>query len=166
MAVRKLSFKILALIAVLSLVIPSAVTAADAVCSSTCDCCKQAKNGGSCHAVSSVSSPHHTHGDIPSVFRDGGHYDPFTDLTNPSTICYESIASVPCRITAAGDLDDYKGPAPTVRLAERSQTVPPVLITSDILQGDQSLFGTILRDFIPSKFAQVPLYLQIQSILC
>jgi hypothetical protein len=53
-----------------------------------------------------------------------------------------------------------------VRLAEHSHTVSPVLVHSEILQCDRLLFGTGLKDVIPSKFAQVPLYLQKLSILC
>ena len=165
MAFRKLSFKLLAVISVLTFVIPGVVTA-NGVCSATCDCCKQAKNVVSCHAVSSVLPPHQAHGDIPKVFRNGNHYDPFAGLINPAPLCFERIGSTPCKITTAGDLDNQKGPAPTVRLAESSPTVSPALVTSEMLQGDQIFFGIRLRDVILSKFTRVPLYLQKASILC
>jgi len=165
MAFRKFSFKLIAVISVLSFVIPGVVTA-NAVCSATCDCCKQAKNGVSCHVVPSVLPLHQAQGDISKVFRNGSHYDPFAGLINPATLCFEGIGSTPCKITATGDLDDKKGPAPTVRLAESSPTVSPALVTSEILQGDQIFFGIRLRDINLSKFTRVPLYLQKVSILC
>jgi hypothetical protein len=156
---------LLAVISVLTFVIPGVVTA-NGVCSATCDCCKQAKNVVSCHVAPSVLTPHQAHGDIPKMFRNGNHYDPFAGLLNPDPLCLERIGSTPCKITAARDLDDQKCPAPSVRLAESSPTVSPALVTSEMLQGDQIFFGIRLRDVILSKFTRVPLYLQKVSIRC
>ena len=165
MALRKLLFKMIAVILVLTFVTPG-VALANTVCSGTCDCCKQEKSEVSCHVTPSVLSPSQAHGDIPKVLGHGSHYDPFAGLFNSATICSEEIGSTPCEMTAAGDLEDVKGPAPTVRVGERSLATSPALITSKTFQGNQLFFGIILRELIPSKFTTVPLYLRNFSIIC